>query len=421
MSSIKTVKNDRLDEAYDIIEHNSGLTIYVMNKKNIKSCYAVFGTNYGSVDTCFSIDGSEEKSVPEGIAHFLEHKLFESEELDAFERYAKTGAYANAYTSFDKTCYLFSCSDHFDENLEILLDFVKHPYFTKETVQKEQGIIGQEIQMYQDNPDWQVLFNLLRALYKTNPVRIDIAGTKESIARIDHTLLYDCYNAFYNNSNMVLAVAGNVTTEKVLEICDRLLKKEDRKEIKRVVPFEDETISQNYISEKMNVEMPKFSIGYREKPFEKTDLKFITCVNMAFSLICGKTTEFYSELMNEGLINSSFGYEYFAGRGFAVNVFSGESKEPMKVKEKIAERIKSVKENGVDFQQFEAIRRQRYGEEIKCYNDLEALATGLLSMHFEKYNMFDIFEVYRTLTKEDIEDVIAQCFDEKMCAISVIE
>ena len=170
-------------EALHRIDHASGLTIFVYPKKSYRSSYAMFGTRYGSVDTAFIKDGKRVE-VPAGIAHYLEHKLFENEDCDAFERYAKTGASANAFTSFDVTAYLFGCADHFFESLEILLDFVQKPYFTEATVQKEQGIIGQEIRMCDDSPDRRVLFNLLRAMYREHPVRIDIAGTVESIAQI---------------------------------------------------------------------------------------------------------------------------------------------------------------------------------------------------------------------------------------------
>ena len=203
--NINEIKSDILNEKYYKINHPSGLTVYVLPKENYSSAYAVFGTKYGSIDTRFKRSDSDKwTEVPEGIAHFLEHKLFESEDLDAFERYAKTGASANAYTSFDKTCYLFQCSSNFKENLKILLDFVQNPYFTPQTVQKEQGIIGQEITMYYDVPGWMSTFNLLRCLYKNHPVRIDIAGTVDSIAQITDKLLYDCYNTFYNLHNMAL-------------------------------------------------------------------------------------------------------------------------------------------------------------------------------------------------------------------------
>ena len=193
---IKEIKSVALAERYYKVKHDSGLTIYVYPKEGYSSTYAIFGTKYGSINNCFKVDNGETVSVPDGIAHYLEHKLFESEDGDAFSRYAKTGANANAYTSFDKTCYLFSCTDNFEESLEILLDFVQSPYFTKETVAKEQGIIGQEIKMYDDSPSWRVMFNMLMNMYKTHPVRIDIAGTVESIAKITPEYLYTCYNTY---------------------------------------------------------------------------------------------------------------------------------------------------------------------------------------------------------------------------------
>ncbi|MBO5797439.1 MAG: insulinase family protein, partial [Clostridia bacterium] len=202
--------NPRTGEEVTRIDHASGLTIYVWPKPGYQSHYAVFGTHYGSIDTVFDI-GGRRTEVPAGIAHYLEHKLFENEDCDAFARYAKTGANANAFTTFDRTAYLFSGSGDITPSLEILLDFVQKPYFTEETVEKERGIIGQEIRMYDDTPGWQVFFNLLRTMYQVHPVRTDIAGTVESIAKITPELLYGCYNSFYNLHNMVLSVAGNVT------------------------------------------------------------------------------------------------------------------------------------------------------------------------------------------------------------------
>ena len=217
---IKEIKSERVAEKYYKINHPSGLTIYVYPKEGYNSAYAIFGTRYGSINTKFSVDDGETITVPDGIAHYLEHKLFECEDGDAFVRYAQTGANANAYTSFEKTCYLFSCTEKFDESLEILLDFVQSPYFTAQTVAKEQGIIGQEIKMYDDAPDWRVMFNMLENMYHNHPVKIDIAGTVESIAEITAEKLYEVYNVFYNLNNMVLCVSGNVTVDKVLKTAD---------------------------------------------------------------------------------------------------------------------------------------------------------------------------------------------------------
>ena len=207
----KIITNEKTGDKYVYIKHDSGLDILVCEMEGFSTTEALFGTKYGSINTRFKTGKDKDYTVvPEGIAHFLEHKLFENEECDVFDLYAKTGASANAFTSFDKTCYLFSCSDNYKASLEILLSFVQSPYFTKESVDKEQGIIGQEIRMYEDNPSWRVFFNLLSILYHSHPVKIDIAGTIDSIAKIDADLLYKCYNTFYNLHNMVLAIAGNV-------------------------------------------------------------------------------------------------------------------------------------------------------------------------------------------------------------------
>ena len=201
----------------------NGLQVCVVPKPEHAKKYAFFATRYGGMDTRFCLDGKW-LDTPAGIAHYLEHKMFESEEGDAFEKYAQTGASANAFTSFDKTCYLFACTDRFQESLEILLDCVTHPYFTKETVEKEQGIIGQEIRMYEDDPGWRVMFNLLQSLYQNNSVKVDIAGSIESIAQIDAELLYRCYHTFYNLHNMVLTIAGNFDPQQVIESADKILK-----------------------------------------------------------------------------------------------------------------------------------------------------------------------------------------------------
>jgi len=221
------------------VKHSSGLDIYICEMKGFSSVEALFGTKYGSINTMFKTkEDTEYTSVPEGIAHFLEHKLFENEDCDVFELYAKTGASANAFTSFDKTCYLFSCSKNYKESLKILLDFVQKPYFTKANVDKEQGIIGQEIKMTNDNPDWRLFFNLLRGMYHSHPVKIDIAGTVESIAEIDADLLYKCYNTFYNLNNMTLSIAGNISADEVLEICDECLRPCEDKGLETVFPDE---------------------------------------------------------------------------------------------------------------------------------------------------------------------------------------
>ena len=277
-----------LGESYLKVEHPSGLKIYLAKKSGFSSYYAIFGTAYGSIDTCFSRNGGKAVSVPEGIAHFLEHKLFESEELDAFQLFSKTGAYANAYTSFDRTCYLFGCSSKFEENLKILLEFVQSPYFTAETVKKEQGIIGQEIVMYEDDPEWRVMFNLLKILYHKHPVRIDIAGTVESISHIDDKLLYECYNTFYNLSNMFLCLVGDFDEEEILHIIDENLKVGEKVEIKRETAAEDDSIVEGYTEQKLAVANPLFMIGFKDKSNSGyVGLRRRVAMDILLEMLCG--------------------------------------------------------------------------------------------------------------------------------------
>ena len=272
MNKIKEVVSERLGEKYYEISHESGLKMFVYPKENYSSSYVIFGTRYGSIDTQFKLGtDSEYTAVPEGIAHFLEHKLFESEELDAFARYAKTGANANAYTSFDRTCYLFSCSENLKANLEILMDFVTHPYFTEQTVQKEQGIIGQEIKMTEDDPMWASLFLLLGAMYKNHPVQIEIAGTVESISHITADLLYRCYDVFYNMSNMAFCAVGNVDAETVLEVADRLLPKKPPIKIERKFFDEPDAVNTPYAEKKMAVNTPPSALRKSLKAPKKAE------------------------------------------------------------------------------------------------------------------------------------------------------
>lgn len=418
---MKLIKNNLLGESYYEIDHSSGLKIFVMEKPDYSGAFAMFGTKYGSVDTCFRIKGEENyTSVPEGIAHFLEHKLFESEELDAFERFNKTGANANAFTSFDRTAYIFRCADNFEKNLEILLDFVKAPYFTEETVQKEQGIIGQEIRMYQDDPDWQVLFNLLRGLYHNNPVRMDIAGTIESIAEINAKLLYSCYNTFYNLSNMALAVAGNVKKEDVLAIADRVLKKEEPVYFEQIIPDEPKEVKEKYIEENLGVDMPKFALGFKENHQSPVrSVREIVLCNLALDVIAGRVSPLYSEMLSEGLINNSFGKEYFIGRGFASKTFIGESTEPEKVKEKIISEIERLQKNGISDEDFDVSLKRLYGAEVNGFNEVDDLANNLVDCYFNGYGLFDTVELYKTITKEDVENTI-RAFETENCCLSVI-
>lgn len=423
MPNIREVKSERLGESYFEIDHPSGLKILVYPKKNYAATYAVFGTRYGSIDTEFRLNGEEKFTcVPEGIAHFLEHKLFESEDLDAFERYAKTGASANAYTSFDKTCYLFSCTGKFQESLEILLDFVTHPYFTEKTVQKEQGIIGQEIQMCRDEAGWEALFSLLRAMYKTHPVHIDIAGTVESIAEITPELLYKCYETFYNFSNMVLCVAGNVTPDEVLSVADRLLKPQKPIRIERKFHREPREVAESYTEETLSVAFPIFSLGFKEAvETPERSLREILISDIILEAVAGKTSAFYSELLEAGLINTSFESEYFCGYGYAAWIFTGESPDGREVQKRITARIRALQETGISKADFERIRKKLYGRSIMQFNDIDGIANAMVSAYFCKEGLFDETEILQSLTLDEVNVRLRTALQTDCASLSVIK
>ena len=418
---ITEVRNELLNDVYYDIDHPSGLKILVMPKTGYDSTYAIFATKYGSIDTMIQLEDGSFKQIPEGTAHFLEHKLFESEDLDAFERFAKTGASANAYTSFDRTGYLFSCSANFRKNLEILLDFVQNPYFTQATVEKEQGIIGQEIDMYKDVPDWEVMFNCLRTMYHNLPVRIDIAGTQESIAQISADLLYGCYKNFYNLNNMVLAVAGNTTVDEVLEVADAVLKPVEGKMAQRKIIDEPREVISDYCEEKLSVATPQFMLGFKEQwdTPERTAKEEIT-MEILMDMLSGSSSELYRRLFDAKLINSSFGGEYFTGFGYACVLFAGESADPKKVAEEIKNEIRKFRENGIDEKTFERTKKKLYGRMIMGMNDVDNIANNMVVSYFANETIFTDFETYKTVTIDDIKEMLNKTLDENYSVLSVI-
>jgi Predicted Zn-dependent peptidases len=405
MNVMKEIKSSRIGDRYFEINHSSGLKIFVYPKENYSSTYAVFGTKYGSVDTCFKTsEEAEMNTVPNGIAHYLEHKLFESEDGDAFARYAKTGASANAYTSFDKTCYLFSCSEKVYESLEILLDFVQSPYFTGQTVQKEQGIIGQEIRMYDDDPQWRVMFNLLRAIYHKHPVRIDIAGTVESIAEITPELLYECYHTFYNLNNMVLCVAGNVDVYKVLELCDKMLKPSKDVTIDRFFEEEPEEVVESRVEQKLSVAAPIFQLGFKEKAGKnRLSAREIADTEILLEILASDASPLFRRLLDAGLINqSSFTYEYFEGPGYASVIFSGESKDPDAVVQEIKKEVAGLREHGLDPAAFERSKKAVYGRMVSSFNSVDNIANTMASLAFTGHELFNYID---TIASADIQSV----------------
>lgn len=416
------VKDSKTGEQYYKIKHPSGLTILVWEMEGFSSVMALLGTKYGSVNTVFKNKGDAEyTTVPDGVAHFLEHKLFENEDSEVFQLYAKTGASANAFTSFDKTAYLFTCTDNVPENLKILLEFVQSPYFTQETVDKEQGIIGSEIQMTNDSPNWKVFFNLLECLYHNHPVKVDIAGTKESIAKIDAQLLYKCYNTFYNLNNMVLSVAGNVKVEDVIETSDKYLKKSENWEIETVIPDEPETIVCRTKQHHQPVGLPLFCFGYKMQPFSGQErLRADIMTEIIADILTDSASDFYKRMSDKNLLNSSFDCEVFSGDGYFSLIFSGESSDPHALFEELNKTINDKKKSGLDRKYFDILRKDNYGSMIRRFNNVHAVAEMMLNDYFAEIGVFDNLEVLRNLTYEETQEFFENNINTENAAVSVV-
>lgn len=419
--NISEIKSKRAGDSYYKINHPSGLTIYVYPKEGYSSAYAIFGTRYGSVNTCFSVDNGDKITVPDGIAHYLEHKLFESEDGDAFTRYAKTGANANAYTSFEKTCYLFSCTDKFDESLEILLDFVQDPYFTAQTVAKEQGIIGQEIKMYDDSPDWRVMFNMLEGMYHNHPVKIDIAGTVESIAQITAEKLYEVYNTFYNLNNMVLCVSGNVTVEQVLKTADKMLKKSEKHKVTNYFEDEPYEICKPYVEQSFPVSMPLFNLGFKEKAHKLLDEKQSAQTEILLSMIASPTSTLYRELMDANLINSSFSYELFEGPGYCSVIFGGESRAPKQAAEMIKQYISKMKNEKLSRSDFAVAQKAVYGDIVSSLNSVDSISNTIADYHFSGNELFTYIDAVAQTTYDEVCTRFYSMLDVNNCTLSVVK
>lgn len=416
----------KLNEKYYYMKHPSGLRIYIHPKQNYNSTYAVFGTNFGSVNNKFRLKSSNKLvEVPDGIAHFLEHKLFEGKEADAFELFAKTGASANAFTSFEKTAYLFSCSENFEQSLEILLNFVQSPFFTEQTIAKEQGIIGQEIKMYQDSPDWRVLFNLLNCLYVNHPVKIDIAGSVESIAKITPEMLYQCYSTYYNLNNMSLCIAGNVDVDKTFTIINDLLQNKYSKpmDVENIFPNEPNKICKNINIQKMDVATPMFNLGFKETVADEwgSPENYVYTSILLYAMF-SKSSDIYKKLLDLSLINtSSFSYEHFKAPYVSSIMFSGESNNPHKVADILKSEIYKIKKSGIDKNSFERAKKTVYASSVSLFENVSGIANSLLTSSFTGHEKFGVIDLIAESKLEYINKRLNSLFDDNLSALSIIE
>lgn len=407
-----------------------GPALFVLPRRGYNKKYAIFSTRFGSIDNNFRITNNggieEEIKVPDGVAHFLEHKLFDDEDGNAFDRFAQYGASSNAFTSFTNTTYLFSCTDFFQESFELLLNFVQSPFFTRESVDKEQGIIQQEIRMYEDNPEWRVFFNLLDGLYWNHPVKNDIAGSVESIRSINEKILYKCYHTFYHPANMAIFVTGDIIPDEILEQVQKNVSKRPippAPEIMRIYPEEDKAVKQKKIVQELSVSQPIFNMGFKDtysslngKPLLFKELASELLLEMIF----GRSEELYTQLYEDGLLDEHFSTGFTAETTYGYTLLGGRTKDPEKLTEKIWEGIERVKKEGLKQESFIRHKRTMRGDFLRSFNSLEFIANNYLAYRFRDIDFFDVLDVLEEIALTDLEKILHEHLREELNAVSII-
>ena len=426
---MQIIENSQIKEKVYIEKLENGLTIMIIPKSGIQKKYAIWGTNYGSVDNKFIVPGATDvTSVPDGVAHFLEHKMFEQENgTNSLDTLTKLGVNANAYTTTNHTAYLFECTENFYEALDELMDYLQHPYFTDENVEKEKGIIAQEINMYNDYPEWEVYMNAMKAMYHNNPVKIDIAGTVESISKIDKDVLYTCYNTFYHPSNMVMCFAGEFEPENLLEeVKKRLLPKENEGEIKRIYVSEPEEIVKKEEIKKMEVSMPMFVIGIKDsikgnnEIVEEAIIKRHIAIEIILNLIIGKSSKLYKKLYEQGLLMEEPYLDYEFDKTYRHITITGKSTDPKKILKNIQEEILNLKNNGIDETAFQRIKKMLYGRTVKEFTDVSDICRMFLNDYFKGINSFNYLENYKQISSSYTMQILEEVFKEEKTVISII-
>ena len=419
---MKTLTYDRLEQTIYTDKLPNGLELRVIRRPGFAKKYAFFAADYGSIDTAFTLDGRQMRSA-DGVAHYLEHKMFDTAEGNAMEKLSMTGASPNAFTSYNITAYYFECTESFQENLKTLLSFVSVPYFTEESVEKEQGIIGQEIKMYEDNPSSRLGENLFRAMYQHHPLRVPIAGTVESIADISAQMLYDCHKAFYDPSNMMLCVVGDVDPEQVRAIALEVLPKEPGGVSARDYgPLEPEQPAQSYISQEMEVSMPMFAVGFKcpQVPKGPERLRQELIGDLVAEVLCGESSPLYLRLYEQGLIDSGFSVGYEMVKGMPNISASGDSDDPRAVLSAILEEGRRIAQEGVDEGLFQRLKRSSLGRRIRGLDSFDGMCYRMAMSGFDGYDYFTFPELYDSITAETVREMIAARVREDQAVLSVI-
>ena len=409
----------QIDEKVYEAELNNGLKLFVIPKKGFQKTFVTYTTQFGSLDNKFKPHGSDTYvTVPDGVAHFLEHKLFENEEEDLFTAFAEDNAQVNAFTSFDRTSYLFSATDNVDRNIKRLLTMVETPYFTKETVDKEKGIIEEEIKMYQEQPGYKLMFNTLKAMYETHPIRVDIAGSVESIYEITKDDLYLCYETFYHPSNMVLFVVGDVDAEHIYEVIAEHENKRDKvnqPQIVRDALAEKSEVNEVNVSEAMKLQSPRLMLGFKNETLKnepneayvKRDLE----MTLFYEMVFGEETDFYQTLLNQDLIDETFGYQFVLEPTYSFSVITSATQYPDKLKALLLEELESTQGKLSDAEAFNLLKKQFIGEFISGLNSPEYIANQYTKLYFEGVSLFDLLDIVESITLDSVNETANTCLN----------
>jgi len=416
-----------LNESVYRVTHSSGLEIQFMPKKGYTKKFAYFATRYGAMYNKFEMEDGKVQDMPLGIAHFLEHKIFEESDGDIFDKFSKLGASVNAYTNFNSTAYMFSTVDNFSNCLELLLGFVQRCHLTDENVEKEKGIIGQEIKMYDDDPDWRVYFNTLKVMYQNHPVREDVAGSVESVNATTREQLQMCYDAFYIPKNMILFVVGDLDLEDVLKVVDQNITEDysSRQSLPELIlPKEPEGVLESEIVQKMDVPVPLFQLGFKDDlPLKDSteSLKKTIAMKLVLDMHFGKGSSFYSKNYDEGLINASFYYEFSNGMEYAHVMFGGESAEYKKVAEAVKAEIERIHLEGIDHSAFERVKRKAIGRYLSAFNSVQYVAGAFVSYFMKRMDLFDYLGLLETIEPEFVEETLKRHLKTEHVVLSVVE
>ncbi|MGI6085121.1 MAG: EF-P 5-aminopentanol modification-associated protein YfmH [Acetivibrionales bacterium] len=418
----RTLTFDRLGETIYEYDHKTGLKVFFARKAGYHKKTAMFGTNYGSIDSVFKVQGSDKEiHVPDGIAHFLEHKLFEQEDENMLDKFTKLGSSPNAFTSFNQTVYYFTCTDLFEENFRLLLDYVQKPWLTDENVEKEKGIIGQEIRMYEDNTDWRVFFNLLDCLYVNHPVKLEIAGSLDSISKINKELLYDCYYTFYTPSNMAVVVVGDMDPGEVFSIVDDMIGFKDNGKVEKKYPDEPKEINCDYKEKKLAVSMPLFNMGIKDSVqvsgFEL--LKRRIALGIALHHTMGRSSDLYNKLYEERLINDSFRFEASLNKGYGYLAWGGQSPDPKKTAGIISEVLKETALRGIGQDGFDRIKKSQEGMFVRSLNSVDNIAREIMDSYFNEAYYFDVGKAFEQIDIGYTNNVMKEVFGNQ-AALSVV-